>query len=407
VTVLSTAPYRRALRSRDLRVTLGVGVLVRLPVFAIGVLATVHVVTTLHGSYAQAGVVTAVATLTVAASGPWRGRLLDRLGLRRVVVPSVLVSIACWSVAPFVSYLPFVALVGIAQLFVIPSFAVTRQAVIAAVSVEDRRTAISLDSAAVELSFIIAPAAAIWAASRWSTSWVMFWVQMLGVVGGIALWIANPRLRAPEEPEAGSASAPWRTWFRIPFVAACLAAAASTVVLAGSDIAIVAAVRGFGQQAAIGVVLALWGLGSLFGGLVYGAWHRSVGAYWLLGGLALATLPLALATSLGALAGLSFVAGLLCAPTITATIDQASRVVPAASRGEAMGWHASFLTAGGAIGAPLAGFAIDHAGKAGAGFATVAMAGLGLSVIGLVTALGRSRRPAAAEPMPVHSDATT
>jgi predicted MFS family arabinose efflux permease len=179
------------------------------------------------------------------------------------------------------------------------------------------------------------------------------------------------------------------------------------VVLAGSDIAIVAAVRGFGQQAAIGVVLALWGLGSLFGGLVYGAWHRSVGAYWLLGGLALATLPLALATSLGALAGLSFVAGLLCAPTITATIDQASRVVPAASRGEAMGWHASFLTAGGAIGAPLAGFAIDHAGKAGAGFATVAMAGLGLSVIGLVTALGRSRRPAAAEPMPVHSDATT
>ncbi len=403
MTALSTARYRRALRSRDLRVALVTGVLVRLPVFAIGVLATVHVVTTLHGSYAQAGLVTAVATVTVAVSGPWRGRLLDRLGLRRVVAPSVAINLACWSAAPFVGFWPFVALVGIAQLFVVPSFAVTRQAVIAAVPGDERRTAISLDSAAVELSYIIAPALAILAASRWSTSWVMFWVQMLGVAGGIALWVVNPRLRAAEEPQPGAASAPVRTWFRLPFVSVLLAVAGATVVLAGSDIAIVAAVRSLGHQPAIGVVLALWGLGSLVGGLVYGAWHRPVGAFWLLGGLAVVTFPLALATSFGALTALSFVAGLLCAPTITATIDQASRIVPAAARGEAMGWHASFLTAGGAVGAPVAGFAIDHRGSAGAGFATVAAIGLLVSVAGLVTTLA-TRPRVVAEPLAVAGD---
>ncbi len=399
MTVLSTVPYRRALASRPLRTALILGVLVRMPIFAVGVLVTVHVVTTLKGSYAQAGAVAAVATIAVAVSGPWRGRLLDRVGLRKVVAPSTAVALVCWSIAPFVGYLWLMVFVAIAQLFVIPSFPITRQAVIAAVGMDERRTAIALDSAAVELSFIIAPATAVWATSRWSTSWVLFWVQMLGVVGGIALWIVNPRLKA-EGDRAVLAPAPWRTWFRLPFVTVCLAASAATIVLAGSDIAIVAAVRSFGQQPAIGVVLALWGLGSLVGGLLYGAWHRPVPAFWLLTGLALVTFPLALASALAPLAALSFFAGLLCAPTITATIDQASRIVPERSRGEAMGWHGSFLTAGGAIGAPIAGLAIDHFGGAGAGFAVVAAIGLAIALIGLVVSVRIARPPAR---VPVHA----
>jgi MFS family permease len=136
--------------------------------------------------------------------------------------------------------------------------------------------------------------------------------------------------------------------------------------------------------AQLGLVLALWGLGSLVGGLVYGAMSRSISAFWLLGGLALVTFPMALATSPWSLALLGFVAGLLCAPTITATIDQASRIVPAAVRGEAMGWHGSFLTTGGAVGAPLAGIAIDAWGSPAA-FVTVATVGLVVAVAGMAT----------------------
>ncbi len=387
---VSLAPYRRALASRPLRTALVLGTLVRGPVFASGVLLTVHVVTTLGRSYAAAGALTAVATVAIAGSGPWRGRLLDRFGLRRVVAPSIVVAAVCWSIAPFVDYWLLLVLAVVAGLFVVPTFSITRQAVIAAVPESERRTAISLDGAALELSFMLVPALAVWAAAQWSTSWVLFVTQMLGVVGGIAIWVVDPPLRGAGEAEIGAVGVSRRSWFRLPFLAVCLAATASTLVLAGSDIGFVAAMREFDAMSQIGLVLALWGLGSLVGGLLYGGLHRSISAFWLLAGLAVVTLPMALASSPWSLALLGFVAGLLCAPTITATIDQASRIVPAQARGEAMGWHGSFLTAGGALGAPIAGVAIDRGGAA-AGFVIVALLGLAVAVTGLLASRARRR----------------
>src|SRR5262249_61991748 len=94
------AGYRRVLANRGARVPLVLGVLVRAPLFAAGVVLTLHVVSTLHRRYGEAGLVTAVAFACVTISGPWRGRLLDRLGLRRVVLPSVRVLGEGWAVAP-------------------------------------------------------------------------------------------------------------------------------------------------------------------------------------------------------------------------------------------------------------------------------------------------------------------
>jgi len=393
------ARYRRVLASRALRQALVLGFLVRMPIFGGSVVLTLHVAATLHRSYAAAGLVSAAATIAIAISGPWRGRLLDRQGLRRVVVPSIVVAAACWSVAPFVGYWWLLSLAALAGLFVIPSFSIIRQAVIAAVPDDDRRTAISLDSVAVELSFMVGPAAGVWAATQWPTSWVLFAIEMLGVGAGILLWVANPALH--EEPEhsvddagnaePGTPAAPRSSWFRAPFLTICLAAAATTVVLGGTDITVVAALRHFDAQSTIGGVRAVWGLGSLLGGLVYGGLRRSVSAFWLLGGLGLVTLPMALAGGVVSLAVLAFVAGLFCAPTITATVDQVSRVVPSAARGEAMGWHGSFMTGGMALGAPLAGAAVDRASWP-AGFTVVAVLGVLVALVGAVATSGRARQ---------------
>lgn len=399
--VVDLAPYRRALTNRPLRTALVLGALVRGPVFASGVLLTVHVVTSLGRSYAEAGFVTAAATVAIAVSGPWRGRLLDRLGLRRVVLPSIAVAVVCWGIAPFVGYVPLLLLAVVAGLFVIPSFSIIRQAVIAAVPEGDRRSAISLDAAAIELSFMVMPAVAVWAATVWDTSWVLLVTQMLGVLGGVALYVVDPPMRREGEARAGGATVPWRSWFRLSFLAVCLAAAASTLVLSGTDIGVVAVMREAGTPGQIGVVLALWGLGSLVGGLAYGALHRPISAFWLLAGLAVVTAPMALAHTTATLSAVAFVAGLLCAPTITATIDQATRVVPASVRGEAMGWHGSFMTAGSAAGAPVAGFAID-AGGPGAGFVAVAVAGLVVALLGVgaARALRGSRADRWVRPIP-------
>ncbi len=381
---MQVSAYRDVTALPAARSVLLLGFLVRMPMFATGIVLTLHVVTTMGRSYGEAGLVSAAFTIALAVSAPWRGRLLDRHGLRRVVAPSVVVTGLVWTTLPFLPYTALLLASVVGGLFVVPTFSILRQALIAAVPDDRRRTALSLDSVFTELSFMIAPAVAVWAAATYDTRWVLFSLAVLSLVAALAVYAVNPPLRA--EVSVGAAETPGGgqsrgRWMSLGAVAVLGAATASTVVLAGTDVSIVAALRTTGDTAAIGWVLSVWGAGSLIGGLFYGAWHRSISVFWLLGGLALSTLPVAVAGSLGWLVVLLFLCGVLCAPTITATVDHLSRIVPEGSRGEAMGWHGSAMTAGQAVGAPLAGYAIDHSGW-GWGFVAVSLVGLAVAVVG-------------------------
>ncbi|HKX66530.1 MAG TPA: MFS transporter [Intrasporangium sp.] len=405
---MNVGAYRHVLAIRETRRILLLGFLVRVPMFAGTVILTLHVVTSLGRSYGQAGLVTAAATVAVAVSGPWRGRLLDRIGLRRTVGPSIVVQLICWSIAPWVDYAPLVALAALAGLFVVPTFSILRQVILRATPTEQRRTALSLDSAATELSFMAGPALGVWMATSWNTSWALFVCEMASAAAGFVIWLVNPALsstRLPAAPPSGehphdaepARRAPqhrraFRGFITLPVAAVYLAAAASTLVLTGTDVGVVAALREFEQPESIGWVLALWGAGSLVGGLAYGAWHRSFSVFWLLGGLAVTTAPVALAVGVPSFAVLITVCGVLCAPTITATVEQLSRLVPERFRGEMMGWHGSAMTAGSALGAPIAGFAIDHGGWRW-GFLSVSALGLLVALAGLAVTVRRDVEP--------------
>ncbi|WP_446665760.1 MFS transporter [Flexivirga sp. B27] len=379
---MSFSPYQRVLNISDARRVLLLGLLLRIPIASAAVVLTLHVVQSLHRSYSEAGLVAAGATLAIAISGPWRGRLLDRLGLRRVVLPSLVVNAVCWAVAPFVGYWMLLVLATVAGLFIVPTFSVIRQGIIAAVPDADRRTALSVDGMSIEVAFMVGPVVAVWLATAFDTGFVLCGLQLAGVLAGVALYVMNPPLR-PADPETDAAGqvVPRRAWFRAGFLSICGAAAASTIVLGGSDVAIVAAMREFDQVSQMSIVLVPFAGGSLLGGLIYGATSRAVQPFSLLLGLALATAPMALAGGTWSLAVLALVAGLFCAPTITATVDAVSHVVPSAARGEAMGWHGSFMTAGSALGAPMAGAAIDSFGFGG-GFLLVAAIGALVAVTG-------------------------
>ena len=103
--------------------------------------------------------------------------------------------------------------------------------------------------------------------------------------------------------------------------------------------------------------------------------------FWLLLALGALTVPVAWATSLPAFAVLLLVGGALVAPSITATVDTLSRVVPSTAMGEAMGWHGTAFTVGIAAGAPVGGFVIDHFGWA-AGFAVTGSVGVAVGTLG-------------------------
>ena len=184
---MSLRPYQQVLNITDARRVLLLGFLLRIPIFSAGVVLTLHGVQSLGRAYSEAGLVAAGSTIAIAVSGPWRGKLLDRMGLRRVVLPSLAVSAACWAVAPFVGYWLLLVLATVAGLFVVPTFSIIRQGVIAAVPDKDRRTGLSLDGMSVELSFMVGPVVAVWLATVFDTRFVLFGLEMLGGVVGVGL----------------------------------------------------------------------------------------------------------------------------------------------------------------------------------------------------------------------------
>jgi MFS family permease len=388
--------YRAVLGLPDVRRVVLLGLVIRIPMWAGAVVLTLHVVTHLGGSYGAAGLVVAVETVALSASAPWRGRRLDRVGLRAAVAPSVVVLTACWSVAPFVPYWPLFVLVGIAGLFTVPTFSIVRQALMHAVPETQRRTALAVDSVAVEISFMIGPALGVLLATYWPTSWALLVCEFASIAGSVALWVANPQLRGAND-DAGATPLGVRGWLNAQVLAVLAMSAAATVVLTGTDVAVVAALRDMGHQSWIGWQLTVWGLGSAIGGLVYGAVHRTMPVAVLLGLLAATTAPVALADGPIVLALLLFGTGLFCAPTITAAVDSLSHLVPERVRGEALGWHGGAMTAGGALGAPLAGTAIDRVGWHG-GFVLPALVSLLAAVAGGVALRGRSADPEAELP---------
>lgn len=406
------AAYRRLLANPTVRSVLLLGFAIRIPIWASFIVLTLHVVSGLDRGYAAAGLVTTVATVAMAVAGPWRGRALDRIGLRATIAPQLVVLAVVWSIAPFVSYAGLLVLAVVGGLANLPHFSVIRQVLIAAVNDDDRKAALSLDALFTELSFMVGPVIGVLIATWFDTSWALLGCQLAGVVGGVALWWVNPALvPAAPEPEVSEealenalvptgrpvpASALAAGMWRSPAILAVLAAGvATTVVLTGTDLGVVAALREMDEPGSIGWLLAIWGAGSAVGALVYGALHRPVPLNLLLALLAATTIPVALADDRLTLGLLLFACGLFCAPTITAASEALSRAVPVTNLGEVMGWQGVAFTVGSSTGAPLAGLAIDHSGWPAAFVATGGVA-LVAAVIALGLEAGRARQRAGA-----------
>lgn len=361
---MSFSGYRAVWAIPHARSVLLLGLVCRAPMLGAMVLLTLHVVERLDPRYSAAGVVSMAATIAVGISGPWRGRLLDRQGLRKTLLPSLLILPVCWSIAPWSPYWLLLILVTIAGLYAVPIFALVRQTLLGVVQPEQRRAALALDSVLAEIAFMSGPALAIWVSTIWGTAWTLFMFQYLSVAGGLLLFVVDPPLRG------GDALAPVArlgTWVSPAALGILGLTVFTTVSLTATDLAVVAGLRALDHPTSIGWVLALWGLGSAVGGLLFGVLARPLPPWLVVAALGATTMPVFLARSDVAMAGWLVVAGFFCAPALTATSEALSRVVAPSVRGEAFGWHGTALTSGSALSAPIIGVSIDTWGW-GAGF---------------------------------------
>jgi len=272
-----------------------VSFLARIPAAMVGVVLTLHVVATLDRGYAQAGVVVGAATVGMALGAPWRGRLVDKLGLRRAIAPSIVVESAVWLAAPHLSYELLTGAAFLAGLFLVPVFSVSRQSLSVLVPLPHQRAAFALDSVAVELTFMLSPVVGVLLATQASTSLALTVVGALTVGGGLLLVWANPPTRSAVAV-GPAAELPKGRLLTPGLVVVLLAGVAAAFVLVGTDVSLVATLNDSGRSADIGWMIALWAGGSVVGGLVHGASHRTPSPLLLVAILALATVPAAFAT---------------------------------------------------------------------------------------------------------------
>src|SRR5690348_1633787 len=115
--------------------------LARIAITADVMALTMYVVLGLHLSYAAAGGVAAALTLGLALGGPLLGRMIDRRGLRTVLLITVVVQVTFWLSVPILPYGILLGAAFAAGLLMVPVQLVTRQAIAATTTAAQRQAA--------------------------------------------------------------------------------------------------------------------------------------------------------------------------------------------------------------------------------------------------------------------------
>lgn len=339
----------------------------RIPVMALPLVFTLYVVEGLERSYAAAGLIAACETIGAAVGSPWRGKLIDRFGVRRALIPSIVAVVLLYPLVPFVGFWGLIPVAFLAGVFLIPVQTIVRMALAVLTPLGQRRTAFAADSVVGEAAFIVGPAVGGVLVVRADAIIALLLVGACTLLAGLIFFVMDPPTRSTTAVATGQPAAPAR-WMT-PTIGYLFALSAGTMfALMATDLGIIAALREFGRVDLVGVVYLGWGAASLVGGLAYGAQNRSVRPTHLLLAMGVLTIPIGLADSVLLLAVIAVPAGFLCAPSLAAATEWITHLVDERHRGVAMGWQGTAFTIGGASAAPLVGWSIDHFGAAG-GFA--------------------------------------
>lgn len=426
--------YKEILAAKPVRHLFIVGMIARIPHAAAGVLLTLHIVLTLGEGYAAAGAATAVMTIGMAIGAPLLGRLVDTVGLRKALIPSVVAEAVIWAAVPQVTYQWILPLVLLGGLLALPIYSVMRQSLGVLLNEDQRRAGFALDCILIELVFMIGPAAGATAAGTGFSSVALTVVGISTSLAGLCLIWLNPPTRNPrgladslhsgeaatvasaqthtsEGAETGRTAADRGSlaviqssgvrarlvrdfsWLSAPVASVLVIAACYGLVLTGTDVGMVAILQRAGHESDLGIVFVFWCGASLIGGTVYGALHRPVSPFLLLLLMAALTMPVGLAGDTWTLAILSFIPGLFCAAVGTAMTEKMVQLVDESRLGEAMGWYGSMRALGAALGAPLTGFLIDSGGP-WIGFVSVGALGAAACLVGVTLQRSAGRKTA-------------
>jgi len=328
-------------------------------------------------SYGAAGLVLAATSVGQAISGPVTSRWMGRWGMRPVLTLTTIVCAVALSVVavvplPLWGYM-LVGLIG--GLSYPPVQPAVRTIYPKMVNSRQLTPLFSLDASAQEIIWVAGPVVVTFVATQVSPVIGIFVSVAFLVVGG-AWFIASP--------EVGQVRIP-RSKRRLGVVLARPPVLLATVVgflLIGACAAIEASVVAtFGDEGAeAGLVLAIFSLASLAGGLGFG--HLPIGPWALARRMLIVFVGSAIAMfafDFWTITGALVIAGVGIAPALAVMFTIVSASVKFSDTAEAYGWVGTGQLVGAAIGSAIAGFLIDDYGPVG-GFVAAA----GIALLGVV-----------------------
>ncbi|MFE4470895.1 MFS transporter [Leifsonia sp. NPDC056824] len=353
----------------------------------------------IHHSYGAAGLVLGAMSIGQAIAGPMTSRLMGVVGMRVVLWTTLaLCSAAVAAIGIVVMPIPLtMAVAFFAGLSMPPIQPAVRTIYPKMVNSRQLTPLFSLDASAQEIIWIAGPVA------------ITFVSTQIGTVEGVLMSVAIMLLGGAwfiSSPEVGRVRIP-RSKRRFGVVLARPPVLLATVVgflLIGSCAAVEAGVvANFGEGSPFaGIVLAIWSLGSLVGGLAFG--HIPIGPWATARRMLIVFVGVVISTfMLWSWWGLSLsliIAGLGIAPALAVLFAIVSASVKFSDTAEAYGWVGTGQLIGAALGSALAGFLIDAQGPVGAFWVAGAFALVGFVVPALAWRVHPDLRGRDASPIP-------
>lgn len=375
-------PIRSALASPGIARLLLFSVIARLPFGAVTILLVLRT-RELGGGYGDAGVVVGSFAVVSGVSEPVISRIVDRIGqtpMLLVTVPANLAAFLAAALVPASWPIAVLAVAGAAIGLSYPQIGGMVRALLIDLLDEgdERHAAFSLESAAVELQFVVAPPVLVTAVAGATNAGLALAVGgILAAVGG-ALFTATPWSRAwrPVEHEAGAARDRLAAGGFVLLVALMLTMGLGFGAL---EVGTTAFAEHEGHRSLAGLLFALSAVGSLIGAVVsarLGA-PRNQGARLaaLLAFQAATTALLALPHAIPLMAVLIALNGVSIAPAVSTIYALAAHTVPASRITEGYGWLGLGIMGGSSLGAVIAGALTTRTSTAAAFLVPASMVG--------------------------------
>jgi MFS family permease len=381
--------YLEILRTPSVGRLFAASLLARLPL-GINGLAIVLLVKAETGSFGAAGAAAGALALGTGICAPLTARLIDTLGARTLLVLAAISAAGVLAVVALSRAGAPAATVVAAAFVAGASFPPTSSVLRAQYPrlFGDRpallQGAFALDSVLTESIFTVAPLITAALVVLFEPAAALLVSGAAVVAGTTALVAALPpdddRAIAARAGSGGRLGA-----LAVPGIRTLVGSMLPVGFAFGAlEVALPAFADHEGRPELAGVLVALWALGSVAGGLTYGARPRrgSLASVHLRVALLLPVsfLPMALATSPATMALLVVPAGVLIAPLIATRNELAGTVAPEGARTEAYTWPLTALVGGIALGAATSGALADATSWQIAVLAAAVAAALGAAV---------------------------